>query len=302
MHLAAARNDCAILALFIQHEIEVDYEARGQNATCDTPLSTAAANGSTDAIRLLLDAGANIHATNRYGNTPLMAAACEHHTDAVKVLLAAGANANDRNQETGPCETALTMACSSGTHDIVPLLEALIDGGAEIDPQAIFGWTPLVLAIMWHPPDVMAYLLARGADPNFQPQPHVYSPLGFALQRGLDQIVRSLLEAGADVNAAFDDGRGRVVMPIHQAVLSEDYAILQMLLEQYPDVNVVAEPGGETPLHLAVAKKQITMVKILLTTDGCNREKKNAAGVTPLEAAKELHDENFVQILAEWQK
>ncbi|KAL9083814.1 MAG: hypothetical protein Q9165_008373 [Trypethelium subeluteriae] len=298
LHLAAARNDCHIIALFVQHKSEIRLEICSQNASQDTPLCTAAANGSTDAIRLLLNAGADLHARNKYRNTPLMAAACEHHTEAVCALLAAGADAKDRNQESGPCETALTMACSSGTHDIVPLLQALIDNGAEVNPEAVLGWTPLVLAVQWHPPDVVVYLLARGADANFQPQLHVDSPLGFALRRGLEKIVRSLLDAGADVNAIFNDGRGRAVMPIHRAVDSGNYTILQMLLEKNADVNAVAEPGGETALHLAVVKRHATMVKILLATEGCDRERKNATDITALDAARQLEDDDLVQILA----
>ncbi|KAI9689361.1 MAG: hypothetical protein M1822_010012 [Bathelium mastoideum] len=297
LHLAAARNDCAMLALFIKHETQFHLEIRGQNATQDTPLIVAAENDSTDVIHLLLKAGANVHTRNKHGNTPLMAAARKHRIDAVCALLDAGASAKDHNHDFGFFDTALTLACNAGAQDILPLLRALIDGGAEVNQEAFLGMTPLIFAIKRYPPNVVAYLLERGADPNFQPQVHTYSPLAFALGRNSEPIVRSLLDAGADVGRGRDDGSGHMFMPIHNAVGSKNYTILQMLLEKSPDVNAVAEPGGQTALHLAVVLRQLTMVKILLATDGCDRRKENATGLTALDVARELQDENLVRIL-----
>jgi len=52
-----------------------------------TPLDTAAFNGHTDVVRLLLEKGANIEAT-----TPLHTAAYNGHIGVVRLLLEKGAN------------------------------------------------------------------------------------------------------------------------------------------------------------------------------------------------------------------
>lgn len=66
-----------------------------------TPLSDAAQRGQLDIVKLLLDSGANIEATNRDGNTPLHVAAFLCRTDVVRFLLEKGASAlkkNDRGE------------------------------------------------------------------------------------------------------------------------------------------------------------------------------------------------------------
>ena len=55
----------------------------------------AARTGSLDAVKLLLEVGADVNATDAYQQqTALMWAAAEGHADVVKALLAAGADPN----------------------------------------------------------------------------------------------------------------------------------------------------------------------------------------------------------------
>ena len=63
--------------------------------------------GYVDMIKLLLSAGANVNATDKWGDTALMQACSEGKFDIVKLLLASGANVNVRNKET---QTALRIA------------------------------------------------------------------------------------------------------------------------------------------------------------------------------------------------
>lgn len=63
-----------------------------------TPLSDAAFRGNLEIVKLLLDRGAKVNATNRDGNTPLIGAAFMCHTEIVRLLLDKGASTSHKNR------------------------------------------------------------------------------------------------------------------------------------------------------------------------------------------------------------
>jgi ankyrin repeat protein len=118
-----------------------------------TPLMRAARAGDTEAIRLLLERGADPKLTTKDGNTALMFAAGIGYRDkntrgsergvleAVKMLVDAGLDplgANTRG------ETALHGAADRGADTIV---QFLVDRGAELNVRSQQGFTPLDVAM-----------------------------------------------------------------------------------------------------------------------------------------------------------
>jgi hypothetical protein len=77
---------------------EVGFFARHRDMQGWTPLHTAAANGETDIVRLLLERGARRNATDAQGMTPLHRAATRGRHDAVNELLRFGAHVNVRSK------------------------------------------------------------------------------------------------------------------------------------------------------------------------------------------------------------
>jgi hypothetical protein len=65
----------------------------------DTPLHHAAWYGETEAMRVLLDGGAEVSARNDEGMTPLHLAASAGRSEAVRLLLARGAEVNVRDEQ-----------------------------------------------------------------------------------------------------------------------------------------------------------------------------------------------------------
>ena len=92
-------------------------ERKGENL--DKLLIQAASDGHTDTVKLLLDAGANVHAEN---DQALRWAASDGHTDTVKLLLDAGANVHACDDD------ALRLAAFDSYTDTVKLL---LDAGAN---------------------------------------------------------------------------------------------------------------------------------------------------------------------------
>eukprot|EP01094_Clydonella_sp_ATCC50884_P025375 TRINITY_DN6644_c0_g1_i1.p1 TRINITY_DN6644_c0_g1~~TRINITY_DN6644_c0_g1_i1.p1 ORF type:complete len:120 (-),score=17.72 TRINITY_DN6644_c0_g1_i1:290-610(-) len=86
-----------------------------------------------------------------------------------------------------------------------------------------------------------------------------------------------LLDRGADVNQARDDGS----TPLWIACSTGHAKTVAMLLDRGADVNQ-SDGRGNTPLHVAIEFEQVS---ILLVDRGADANKPNAAGQTPLDLA-----------------
>jgi ankyrin repeat protein len=117
LHAAAEGGHIdAITALIGKGGAAVDQ----RSSSGDTPLHCACAH--PEAMRLLIDMGANLEATNNNGETPLMRAASIGNGDAVKLLLQNGSDGAAYNWENA-YRSPLHYAAGSGSWDCVePLL------------------------------------------------------------------------------------------------------------------------------------------------------------------------------------
>merc|ERR1712013_445985 len=107
-----------------------------RNVSDYTPLSLAASGGYTNIIKLLLAHGAEINSRtgSKLGISPLMLAAMNGHTAAVKLLLDMGSDINAQIETNR--NTALTLACFQGRHEVVSLL---LDRKANVEHRAKTG-------------------------------------------------------------------------------------------------------------------------------------------------------------------
>jgi ankyrin repeat protein len=91
-----------------------------------TPIYQASVRGRSDAVRLLVRAGADPNAESTglgSDGLPLCAAACWGHTEAVRELLAAGADP-DAREDGGEGFTASQWAAQGGWSQTLAVLEA----------------------------------------------------------------------------------------------------------------------------------------------------------------------------------
>lgn len=141
----------------------VDMNAKDHEGL--TPLTWLLGHRETRAealpfIQFLLQHGADgDKAVNQWGETPLMLAAKSDFADAVRLLLDHGADPNRKNHFD---ETALHFACN---HYTVATVAALLDAGADVDAQDRTHQTPLHIAAHKNRRDVVKTLLDADADP-----------------------------------------------------------------------------------------------------------------------------------------
>jgi ankyrin repeat protein len=104
--------------------------------------------------------------------------------------------------------------------------------------------------------------LGSGWDVNAQGEKYGRTALHLAAMNGHLEIVKLLLEHGADVNAKTKEGYGYTAL--HSAASNGHLEIVKLLLEHGADVNAKTKYGGYTALHSATMNGHLEIVKLLL--------------------------------------
>ncbi len=156
---AAMRGDLEAVRTLLQQGADVNVP-QGDGMTA---LHWAADLGDAEMTAMLIKAGASVDAETRIGAyTPLLIASQGGRGAIVVALLDAGANA--RAEKAGTGTTALHYAAAAGS---VESIDALLDHGADVNAQErMWGQTPLMFAAAKDRAAAVARLLKRGADPS----------------------------------------------------------------------------------------------------------------------------------------
>ncbi len=209
-----------------------------------TALVYAARTGSIDAARVLLEGGADVNQTTRYGWSPLLAATQNQNYQMAKFLIERGADVNlankggwtplylatdNRNIEGGDYPTR------TADMDSLAFITYLLDKGADVnaritestETRTVFtnqwlnedGATAFLRAAQSGDLELLKLLVARGADPKINTRLGV-TPLAVAAGIGwvegvtrehstaeTVEAVKYLLSLGIDPNFQADTGR-----------------------------------------------------------------------------------------------
>jgi ankyrin repeat protein len=157
-----------------------------------SPLLEASSKGHTGAVTALLAAGADVNAADVFGATPLIAASREGKLDVVLLLLAAGAEVLSPVLVSDGGDAL--MRATRRNH--VPVADALIKSGANVDKRDKQGRTPIMYAVQENNKDMVALLIAGGADINLF-SPDKVSAMRWARTYKRAEIEELLLKAGA---------------------------------------------------------------------------------------------------------
>jgi ankyrin repeat protein len=126
------------------------------------------------------------------------------------------------------------------------------------------GFTPLGFAVFFGQPDVVKTLLAAGADVNAPSRESMQvTPLASAAAAKQTDIARMLIGHGANVNARAASGH----IPLHEASANGNVELVRLLIEKGADVNAKTD-DGKTPLDFAIEYKRPEVIELLHKTLG----------------------------------
>ncbi|XP_051533099.1 ankyrin repeat and KH domain-containing protein 1-like isoform X2 [Myxocyprinus asiaticus] len=261
-----------------------EHTEEGESLLC-----LACSAGYYELAQVLLAMQANVEDRGIKGDiTPLMAAASGGYVDIVKLLLVHGA---DVNAQSSTGNTALTYACAGGFLDVV---KVLLKEGANIEDHNENGHTPLMEAASAGHVEVAHVLLEYGAGINTHSNEFKESALTLACYKGHLDMVRFLLEAGADQEHKTDEMHTALM----EACMDGHVGVARLLLDSGAQVNMPAD-SFESPLTLAACGGHVELAALLIER-GANLEEVNDEGYTPLmEAAREGHEEMVALLLAQ---
>jgi ankyrin repeat protein len=158
------------------------------------PLHTAALEGTSEGVRLLLDHGAQVNATDRFGRTAIWHCALGGNADIARLLIERGADVNAKPVSIDGLagETAIEKAAEAGETEA---LKVLVESGAG-DQRSLD--SALWHAVWYNHPEAAKFLLDKGADVNFDKRSDSQSLLRIAIaQEDAAELVAVLQQAGA---------------------------------------------------------------------------------------------------------
>ncbi len=196
----------------------------------------SADKGDLKAVQLFLEAGIDCNSPDATGSTALIAAAKEGRLDVVNKLLEQKLNLNFQDKQG---ETALMLAAANNHTDIVKLL---LKKNADPNIQDQSGWSALMKAVYQGNTACVETLVGQSHQ-------EVNRALLVAALTGHKEIVKLLLDNGAEIDTRADDGR----TPLMLAAAKGDNDLVAALLAAGADSTLV-DKSGATSAALAAGK------------------------------------------------
>ncbi|KAL9043543.1 MAG: hypothetical protein Q9214_003274, partial [Letrouitia sp. 1 TL-2023] len=262
--MASERGDDKIVQLLLNNGADPNLHF-GKNGTA---LHVATRESHVTIIRILIQKGADINMYSwRYG-TPLYAASKHKSSRVIEVLLENGADPNTRSDEYGGA------LYSASENNSLAAVQLLLEKGADIHASVTRyekpGCTPLQVASRRNHKDVVRILIDHGADVN-NPASIDGNALYVASGEGHIEVMQQLLDAGANVSACNLGSKATSLSPLQIASKNGHESAVKLLLDQRANFNKDRHAqdsalylASENPLDIALFRGHRAVVELLL--------------------------------------
>ncbi|KAF5601075.1 ankyrin 1 [Fusarium pseudocircinatum] len=287
---ASRANNIEIVNMLLKegHKVDVQLDDSSYHGT---PLVAAARAGYTDIVTALLEKGADVNYAAPKDITPLMSAVLGNQAAIAKTFIDAGA---DMNAVSGAENNKWNAAHFA--YDLPDCMKVLVEAGADINALGPDG-TPFYLAAYFNQTKVVELLLEHKPDletkcPEGDFTDAGYTPLLCAASCGYNELLRLLLEAGANIEAKTPKGG----TPLILAVATNQEESVKILLEYNLDIDARDIWEGSaifclpSPANLSVARRLINR--------GASLTIRNNEKYTPLGKAVVNGDLPLVRLLS----
>jgi ankyrin repeat protein len=253
---------------FLNNSTVITTVLKTQRRLCVLPhqpgVQVAAYLGLSHILECQIKHGINSELNDSLGRTPLHVAVSRNHRECVRILLD-----DDRahGKEFHRAWTLMRIAAIEGLPEFARLaIESEADLFSQPDPIALLyrGWTVLHEAALARRMEIVEILCDSGFEVD-SVDLEGNSALHLAVTEGYDDILRTLVRKGADVNKRNKCGE----TPLHHATTNQENCKLciQSLLEFGAEVNCM-DNEGRTPLYGALMFGEDT-VQLILQSGGC---------------------------------
>lgn len=272
------------------------------DAPVDEVLFTALRNKDYDTLRAHLAAGNTPSQTDREDNTPLFLALAAKDPVAVRILLEAGADVDERSPSS--CDSALRLALDNQCKECVRLL---LDHGADPGFYSVGGGDNGGTKRREKPVTDLA--VSKEGDPEiaamveeaFQKFRIVHAVSG--RMEGADMhyrcdrdIVRQLAKEGASIDIKDENERTALMY----AVIDRDIPMVKMLLDEFKaDPEVTMKDGEATALYFALSGTDADPALVtLLVERGADPKRVFKNGRTMMHVAATTENPEILKMLA----
>jgi ankyrin repeat protein len=299
LHLASLNGRTDIVRRLLEI-VPIDKDAEGidkdaQDEQFETPLHLAIRNGHQSTIKLLLEAGANVNATDKRGFTPLHMAAARRGPTLVKMMLGAKDIQVDARATNG--RTPLMQACDRiSSLECEEVVKLLLNKGADAAACDHNGETPVFLSAWAGNWENLVQLLSWKTRPieinalTIDKRSALFGPARF----GFPAIAKLLLEAGINSTIESTDGRTAWLESAKYDKVEVSRSILESLVKNNGQAQ---EKLVQVALFEAARYDSSQVAAFLLDIGAKMNAKEETSQKTAVEIANEHSSQRVVAVL-----